>query len=62
MMNKSNMGLYFIKEINGFKEEGEACQPRQHQDNCKHGFIYLVRADRPKQVPELAFHIYLPDL
>jgi len=40
-MNRSNMGLYFIKEIDGFKKEGEAHQPRQYQDNCQHNFSIL---------------------
>lgn len=39
MMNSSTMGLYFIKEIDGFKKEGETYQPRQDQDNCKHSFF-----------------------
>lgn len=29
MMNRSNMGLYFIKEVDGFEEEGEADEARQ---------------------------------
>jgi hypothetical protein len=39
MMNSSNMLLYFVKEIDGFEEEGEADEPRQDQDRCKHSFV-----------------------
>lgn len=42
MMNSSTMGLYFIKEIDGFKKEGETDKPRQHQDNCKHSFLFSL--------------------
>lgn len=44
MMNSSTMGLYFIKEIDGFKEEGEAHKARQYQDNCQHNYIFLQEA------------------
>jgi hypothetical protein len=40
IINSSNIVLYFIKEINGFKEEGEANQPRQYQDDCQHSFSF----------------------
>jgi len=40
MMNSSTMGLYFIKEIDGFKKEGEAHQPCQYQDDCQHNFHF----------------------
>jgi len=44
MMNRSTISLYFIKEIDGFKEEGEAYQPCQYQDDCQHRFfIFLYR-------------------
>jgi len=43
MMNSSNIVLYFVKEIDGFKKEGEANEPRQDQDNCQHSFSFLVQ-------------------
>jgi hypothetical protein len=42
MMKSSSIVLYFIKEIDGFKEEGEADEARQDQDRCQHGFFIFV--------------------
>lgn len=50
-MNSSAMGLYFIKEINGFKKEGEADKPRQDQDNCKHSFLFSLPGIRQNGCP-----------
>ena len=38
-MKSSSIVLYFIKEIDGFKEEGEADEPRHDQDYCQHSFV-----------------------
>lgn len=51
MMNSSTMGLYFIKEVNGFKKEGEAGKPRQDQDNCKHSFLFSLPGIRQNGCP-----------
>lgn len=51
MMNSSTMGLYFIKEIDGFKKEGEAHQPRKDQDNCKHSFLFSLRGIGQNRCP-----------
>jgi len=52
MMKSSSIVLYFIKEIDGFKEEGEADEARQDQDRCQHSFFILSAQDRPNVVPE----------
>lgn len=36
MMNSNVMGLYFIKEINGFKKQCEANEARQQKYYCQH--------------------------
>jgi hypothetical protein len=36
--NNSVMGLNFIKEINGFKNQCEAYQTRQQKNDCQHIF------------------------
>ena len=51
-MKSSSIVLYFIKEIDGFKEEGEADKPRQDQDGCQHSFFILVCQDKPNEMPE----------
>ena len=39
MMNNKVMGLYFIKEINGFEKECEANQARQQKNDRQHNFM-----------------------
>ena len=52
MMKRSSIVLYFIKEIDGFKKEGEADEARQDQYRCEHSFYIFVCQDRPNEVPE----------
>jgi hypothetical protein len=53
IIKSSSIVLYFIKEIDGFKEESEADEPRQDQDDCQHSFFNLVCQVKPNKVPEV---------